>query len=90
MFAFAEAGATGVILADLNDTSAHETAKQSQIFASQSTYRSLVIHLDVTDPASVQAVVDTAMKEFGRIDYSVHCAGVTPPGKRNCGNDPKD
>lgn len=33
--------------------------------------------MDVRDDASVQAMVDTVVKEFGRIDYSVNCAGVS-------------
>lgn len=75
-FAFAEAGANGIIFADMNDNGAREAAEQSKIVAIQSAYRYLVVHLDVTDPASVQSMVDAAIKEFGRIDYSVNCAGV--------------
>lgn len=63
----------------MNDNGAREAAEQSKIVAIQSAYRYLVVHLDVTDPASVQSMVDAAIKEFGRIDYSVNCAGVTPP-----------
>lgn len=32
--------------------------------------------VDVVDIASVQAMVDLAAKEFGRIDYCVNAAGV--------------
>ncbi|ATZ50012.1 hypothetical protein BCIN_05g04020 [Botrytis cinerea B05.10] len=34
------------------------------------------MHVDVTDGKSVQEMVDTAVKEFGRIDYYVHSAGI--------------
>lgn len=76
--AFAEAGATDIIFADRNDNGAREAAEQSQTVAIQSAYRYLVVHLDSTDPASVQSMVDAAVQGFGRIDYSVNCAGVTP------------
>ena len=36
----------------------------------------LVVHVDVTDAESVQAMVDGTVKEFGKNDYSISCAGV--------------
>lgn len=37
---------------------------------------------DVTDAAAVKDMVDTAVREFGRIDYSVHCAGIAGTAAR--------
>lgn len=75
--AFAEAGASGIIFADLDEGGARDSAEQSKRLASHSKYCYLVVHVDITDAESVQAMVDGAVKEFGRIDYSVHCAGVS-------------
>ncbi len=33
-------------------------------------------HVDVTDPTSVQTLVDAVEKTYGRIDYLVHSAGI--------------
>ena len=74
--AFAEAGASGIVLADLDEAGARDSAEQSKRLASHSEYRYLIVHVDITDAESVQAMVDGAVKEFGRIDYSIHCAGV--------------
>lgn len=61
-FAFAEAGATGIILADMNDNGVREAAEQSETVAVQEAYRYLVVHLNVTDPASVQFMIDAAVR----------------------------
>ena len=74
--AFAEAGASGIVFADLDEDGACDSAEQSNRLASHSNYRDLIIHVDITDAESVQAMVDVAVKKFGRIDYSVNCAGV--------------
>ena len=39
-------------------------------------FRALAIGVDVVDEDSVKSMVQTAMKIFGRIDYSVNSAGV--------------
>lgn len=75
-YSFAEAGASGIILADINEKGAHESAEHAKTLAKRPDFRTLVVHLDVTRPESIQAMVDQAVKEFGRIDYSVHSAGV--------------
>jgi len=64
----AEAGAH-VIAADLAEENCSELAE------SLST-RSLGRFLDVTDPDSVRALLDSVMKEFGHVDVLVNNAGV--------------
>lgn len=76
-FAFAEAGALGVVFADVNEEGAAANAVKSKEYATNPKYRAVSIKVDVTKLASVQAMVDFAVKEFGRIDYSVNSAGVT-------------
>ncbi|KAI4864862.1 NAD(P)-binding protein [Hypoxylon rubiginosum] len=75
-FTFAEAGAKGVLLADIDYEAAAKVAETSKGLASCPTYRALSVKVDVVDIASVQAMVDLAAKEFGRIDYCVNAAGV--------------
>ena len=74
--AFAEAGASGIVFADQDVGGARDAAEKSKRLASHSDYRYLIVRVDITDVKSVQAMVDAAVKEFGRIDYSVNCAGV--------------
>lgn len=76
-FAFAEAGAAGVVFADSNAEGARENAEKSEKYATNPQYRAVSIKVDVAIPESVQAMVDFTVKEFGRIDYSVNSAGVS-------------
>ncbi|KAL8949408.1 MAG: hypothetical protein Q9222_004477 [Ikaeria aurantiellina] len=76
VFAFAEAGVSAIAVADLNVSKAKEVAEKSKSLAANPDYRTVVIHVDVTNPESVQQMVDTTMKELGRIDYNVNAAGI--------------
>ncbi|KAL2831387.1 oxidoreductase [Aspergillus cavernicola] len=40
-------------------------------------FRAVSVQADVTDEASVAQIVETAVKEFGRVDYCLHAAGAT-------------
>lgn len=42
--------------------------------------RAVAMELDVTDRDSVEAAVEGAVKEFGRLDILVCCAGIMPKG----------
>ncbi|KAI1745443.1 NAD(P)-binding protein [Xylaria scruposa] len=75
-FAFAEAGVTGVAFADLNEQGAQAAAEESKTYATNGDYRCIAIHVNICDEDSVQKMVDTAVKEFGRIDYCVNSAGI--------------
>ena len=66
---FTAAGAR-VVLADLADASAEATGLGGYFF-----------EVDVTDEASVQALVASSVRELGRIDVMVNNAGVLGPGK---------
>jgi 2-hydroxycyclohexanecarboxyl-CoA dehydrogenase len=55
-----------VAVADINDTQATETANQIQ---------GLAVHLDVTDPASVDEAVKQAERELGPINILINNAG---------------
>ena len=73
---FAENGATGVVFADIDENGAAAALEESKNLARNPQYRGLTVKVDVADPFSVHSMVDTAVREFGRIDYSVNSAGV--------------
>lgn len=66
------------MFADINEQAAKETAEKSKTLSIHPNYRTLVVHVDVTDPSSVQRMVETTIKELGRIDHCVNAAGVRP------------
>ncbi|KAI1505512.1 short chain dehydrogenase [Biscogniauxia marginata] len=73
---FTEAGAKGVVFADINHEEAKAVAEESRKYAKHAEYRALAIKVDVTDAESVQGLVTSTVKEFGRVDYAVHSAGI--------------
>ncbi|OCL09906.1 NAD(P)-binding protein [Glonium stellatum] len=75
-FSFAESGATAIIFADFNEKGVQEAAEMSKKYTTNKEYQCVSVHVDVTDPSSVQAMVDTTLEKFGRIDYFVNSAGV--------------
>ncbi|KAL9091249.1 MAG: hypothetical protein Q9159_001544 [Coniocarpon cinnabarinum] len=75
-FALAQAGFGGLVIADINETNAQATAELSKQYASSPDYETTVIKTDVSSEESVEGMVDETMRRFGRIDASVHCAGV--------------
>lgn len=42
----------------------------------------LEVTTDVADAAAVQAMVAAAVRQFGRIDYAAHCAGIAGTAAR--------
>jgi NAD(P)-dependent dehydrogenase (short-subunit alcohol dehydrogenase family) len=69
----AQAGAT-VMAADINATAAEELAKAIV----ESGYRASAVEVDVTNPASVQRMVQAALDTFGRLDILVNSAALDP------------
>jgi NAD(P)-dependent dehydrogenase (short-subunit alcohol dehydrogenase family) len=61
-----EAGAN-VVVAEIDEETGQEAA--------ESTPNSLYIHTDVTDMASVESMLETALSKYGRIDFLVNNAG---------------
>ncbi|HEX2011294.1 MAG TPA: glucose 1-dehydrogenase [Roseateles sp.] len=68
---FAAAGAIPVI-AELNEESAQRVAGEIEAAGG----RALGLRTDVADPDSVQALVDAAMKKYGRIDAVINNAAI--------------
>ena len=74
--AYAAAGAIGVVFADINLASAQLASEDSKIFATNASYRTIALAVDVSSEESMNAMVEKAVGEFGRIDYAVSSAGV--------------
>ncbi len=68
---FASDGAA-VVVADLDDGAAGETVTAIEAVGG----RAMAVHVDVTRPDEVAALVETAMDRFGRIDILVNNAGI--------------
>lgn len=73
--AYAREGAT-VLCADLSFDSAKETAE----IISGEGLAGIAIAVDVTDTSSINAVVDTAIRQYGRIDILHNNVGVVTAG----------
>lgn len=72
---FATEGAT-VVVNDLDATKGEETAKEIR----ENGGSAIFIQADVTDPASVQAMVERILAEYGVIDVLFNNAGISGVG----------
>jgi NAD(P)-dependent dehydrogenase (short-subunit alcohol dehydrogenase family) len=70
--AFAEAGAD-IVVAELNAETGPRTVADVEAIGQQA----LFVETDVRDRASVQAMADRAVAEFGKIDFLMNNAGIT-------------
>lgn len=68
---FASAGASGVVVADINAAGAEAAAKEIGATA---------VACDVTDESSVKSLIDEALDAFGRIDIFCSNAGIAVGG----------
>ncbi len=69
----AEAGAA-VVIADIDASAAKSLADE----IAQDGYAALGVETDITQPESVQAMVEAALKKFGRLDILVNNAALDP------------
>lgn len=69
----AEAGAD-IVVADLPQQS--QNAQESARRVQETGQRALVVELDVTVIASIEAAVARTLSEFDKIDFLVNCAGI--------------
>jgi len=68
---FSQCGAN-VVIADLN-------AEAGEQLAAHSSLRIRFVRTDVTDESDVQNAVSAALKNFGKLNGAVNCAGILPP-----------
>ncbi len=74
--AFAEAGAD-IVIAELNE----ETGPKVQAEIEAKGRRALFVQTDVTDSSSVDAMVEKAVAEMGRVDVLMNNAGIVKWGE---------
>jgi NAD(P)-dependent dehydrogenase (short-subunit alcohol dehydrogenase family) len=71
---YAADGCKRLLIADLQQDELK--VAQEQIQAAHSDVAVKFVVVDVRSQESVQAMVNTCIEEFGRIDYCVNCAGI--------------
>jgi NAD(P)-dependent dehydrogenase (short-subunit alcohol dehydrogenase family) len=74
--AFAREGAKVAIVTGKSVTAAARVVQEIEDMGGGATY----VQCDVTDEAQVQAMVETVIARFGRIDFAFNNAGVGPDG----------
>ncbi|KAI0193514.1 NAD(P)-binding protein [Astrocystis sublimbata] len=74
--AFAQAGATGLLIADINLQAAQSTASEAKASSQHQEFRAEAIEVDVQHQTSVDTAFQQMIEIFRRIDYCVTCAGV--------------
>ncbi|KAI0975979.1 NAD(P)-binding protein [Xylaria arbuscula] len=74
--AFAQAGASGLVLADIDLKAVQETADEVKAVAIKPDFRVSSVSVDVTREESVDSAFRQTVDDFGRIDYCIICAGV--------------
>ncbi|MCI5826524.1 MAG: SDR family oxidoreductase [Arcanobacterium sp.] len=72
----ARRGAKGVIVWDLNETGAKETARLAESAAASASLETLTAKVDVTDADSVSSAAQAALQHFGRVDILINNAGI--------------
>ena len=65
---FAEAGAN-VVVADMDEEGGHGTVKEITSDGGEATF----VKTNVTDPDDVDAMVQTALDEYGGLDFAHNC-----------------
>jgi len=75
--AFARDGCTQLVLGDINITGLEETRRSIKEAHHNAVVE--IIHLDVTDEASVERFHAEAVSKFGRIDFAVNSVGYGHP-----------
>lgn len=69
-----------MIIADINYDGASAVIEECHRISKHPQFRAIAVKVDIVDGDSVESMVQSAVKAFGRIDYSVHSAGVRLPG----------
>jgi 2-dehydro-3-deoxy-L-rhamnonate dehydrogenase (NAD+) len=62
----------GLVLADLDEAAGRDAAAKLE----QAGFAAIGVRTDVSDPASVQGMLDATLQRFGRVDVLVNNAGI--------------
>lgn len=73
---FAQDGAAGVALLDLQSDKLEAVAKEVQPLAVKKDFQIATYVVDVSDENAVNKVVAEVAQKFGRLDYAVNAAGI--------------
>ncbi|KAK0245092.1 oxidoreductase [Armillaria nabsnona] len=74
--AYAKAGVEGILACDINFDGLDATIEECKKVASHPNFRVLPLKVDVRIDRDVINMVETAVKEFGRLDYAANVAGI--------------
>lgn len=74
---YAKAGVAGLYACDINLDGLSITAEECRKVATNPNFRIIAAKVDVRDEEDVIAMVNAAVKEFGRLDYAANVAGVS-------------
>lgn len=74
----AKEGAIGILIADVNVEAASRVAAECRAVATAASFRAQSCQIDVSQEVSVVNATGYMVEAFGRIDYCINCAGVSP------------
>ncbi|KAI1662850.1 NAD(P)-binding protein [Daldinia decipiens] len=74
--AFAQEGAAGIVVADINLEAAERVVKEISASALTANFKAKAVEVDVTSEDSVKRAIEETVAFFGRIDYCVNSAGI--------------
>ena len=74
---FAQAGATGRVIADIDLQAAKNAASDIMAASKQPGFRVQTVAVDIAVQESVESAFKQMVDSFGRIDYCVSCVGVS-------------
>ena len=67
-----------IVLADVNDKAGQQAVEALKLLGVSAIYQ----HTDVSKPNEVEALIDKAVAEYGKIDVLVNNAGIAPPFRK--------
>ncbi|KAI1355391.1 NAD(P)-binding protein [Xylaria sp. FL0043] len=77
---FAREGAIGIMIADIDQQAAGNTALECKAVGVAPSFRSESLYIDITNEATVDQAMKQTMKSFGRLDHCVITAGIALSG----------